>query len=533
MCCCVHPKCKFNIEEEDYKSQCELICKRIRELKTTVIILAWGNSTNGDVSLGLRNDPLMSHLFLEADMRNILIDLKHCKLSDQQYKILQKVREKKDLVLAGHTGTGKTMLAAEAVRIKISQYLEKNRGNSENLIICVSTMDIVLNRWLHTQKINKTLDGLLDDMKSKWFHNMELENISYKGFGELLNSYEVSTFASYGSLRQPLENLGDMLSKKPNHFIIMIDDVNFEYFENSERSFDFSGLSYYENVNFIVNLSPIPSGLVTHHMTSASSKLCSRNDFPNCNINQHFEWLKKRFRHTYGILKFYNFIQEKIMKKELLSTYSDFHGVYLTTEHDENVDIENLPVPLCSPPVQWLILSYGEHDLAPKIFLNIQTEVYKTLKNLKLHKPDKDRNFNGEIAFIAEDYGILPFEMKGAFDLLIENNPKMETSWKYYEKTDFIGCEADVVVYFRPNISNDVYEIDLQIISRARRFLLIVNPTPYSRFEQVKEEIKIVTEACGKEWCSIYQEIDLELDDEMDNAEDQVDPQTIQKKSSW
>ena len=89
------------------------------------------------------------------------------------------------------------------------------------------------------------------------------------------------------------------------------------------------------------------------------------------------------------------------------------------------------------------------------------------------------------------------------------------------------------MVYFRPNISNDVFEIDLQIISRARRFLLIVNPTPYSRLEQVKEEIKIVTEACGKEWCSIYQEIDLELDDEMDNAEDQVDLQTGHKKSSW
>ena len=189
----------------------------------------------------------------------------------------------------------------------------------------------------------------------------------------------------------------------------------------------------------------------------------------------------------------------------MLSCFSDFYGIYLTTEHDVNGDIERLSVPLCSPPVQLLVVSYGEQDQPPYIYSKIQAEIFKTLKDLTLHVPDKYRNFNGKISFIAEDYGILPFEMKEVFDLLIHNNPGKEHDWQYYEKTDFIGCEADVVVYFCPKLCNDVFNMDLQIISRARRFLLIVSPRPYCYLVQAEEERKIITDACGKGWYAIHQ----------------------------
>ena len=313
------------------------------------------------------------------------------------------------------------------------------------------------------------------------------------------------------SLKNTLKNIGKLLSKKSKHFIIMIDEVDLEclydseHLKNSELSFDFSELSNYKNINFIINLSPIPSTLTLQEMTSESLKLCSRIDFPNCKANQHFELLKKRYRNTYGILKFYNTFQENIMKKTLLSCFSDFYGIYLTTEHDVNGDIERLSVPLCSPPVQLLVVSYGEQDQPPYIYSKIQAEIFKTLKDLTLHVPDKYRNFNGKISFIAEDYGILPFEMKEVFDLLIHNNPGKEHDWQYYEKTDFIGCEADVVVYFCPKLCNDVFNMDLQIISRARRFLLIVSPRPYCYLVQAEEERKIITDACGKGWYAIHQ----------------------------
>ena len=498
-CGCINPECKFFIDDEDYRSQSEMLCKKIKELKTTVIILPWCYSTNRDVCMALRNDVVLNHLFLEADMRNILIDLKNPKLSYQQYNILQRAQEKKDLILTGQTGTGKTMLAMEAVKIKISQYLEKSRGNSENLYVYITSMNITLKTWLENDVTNKSHGGLLDDIKNKWMNNIEHENIYFKGFGEFLESYGVSSVAPYISLRNPLETLGKLLSEKPYHFIIMIDEVDFDYLDckSEHLCFDLSELSNYNNVNFIINFSPIPSTLVTQHMTSESWKLCSKIDFPNCKDNQHFEWLKKRYRNTNGILNFNNFFQENILKKELLSCFSDFHGVYLTTEHDEICEFENLPVPLCSPPVQWLVVSHGEQDQAPDIYLKIQAEVFKTLQDLKLHEPDKNRNFNGGIAFIAEDYGILPYEMKGIFYSLMENNPGKQNDWKFYERTNFIGCEADVVVYFRPKISHDIFEMDLQIISRARRFLLIVNPRPYFRLGQVEEERKIITEACG------------------------------------
>ena len=189
---CINLKCHFYTKDECYKSQCENICEKIRELNTTVIILTCSYSTNGDVGMALRTDALLSHLVLEADMRNILLDLKHCKLSEQQHKVLLKAHKQKDLILAGHTGTGKTMLAAEAVKIKIAQYLQENKGNSENLSVYISSMDITLKKWLDNDSTIKSLDGLLNDIKSKWLNNVDLKNIYYKGFGKLLESDEIT-----------------------------------------------------------------------------------------------------------------------------------------------------------------------------------------------------------------------------------------------------------------------------------------------------------------------------------------------------
>ena len=124
-------------EVTNYKNQSRKLCDQIIESRTTVLVLAWCYSFNGDVCMALRSRGALSRMIVEAEMRDIGIE--NAKLSDNQAELLKlAVREdKKDFFIHGAYGTGKTLLACEIVKIKIAKIYEKQGGRGDNIVLHV------------------------------------------------------------------------------------------------------------------------------------------------------------------------------------------------------------------------------------------------------------------------------------------------------------------------------------------------------------------------------------------------------------
>ena len=79
--------------------------------------------------MALRRSSHLSRMVVEAEMRKIGID--KAKLHPKQYEVLKKAQDPKVnvMVLYGGTGSGKTVLAAEIVKIWMAEHFENDVSN--------------------------------------------------------------------------------------------------------------------------------------------------------------------------------------------------------------------------------------------------------------------------------------------------------------------------------------------------------------------------------------------------------------------
>ena len=94
--------------------------------KPNMVIMDWCYSTNGDVCMALRSNAVFARMLLEADMRSM--GIQKAKLNEKQIEVLKIAatdENVKVMALAGGTGSGKTVLGAEVVKIWMSQVIEK------------------------------------------------------------------------------------------------------------------------------------------------------------------------------------------------------------------------------------------------------------------------------------------------------------------------------------------------------------------------------------------------------------------------
>ena len=89
-----------------------------------MIILDWCYSFNSDVCMALRSNAILSRMLVEAEMR--MIGIERAKLHPKQIDVLEKAQDDKVQVLAltGGTGSGKTILGVEVVKIWMSHHIE-------------------------------------------------------------------------------------------------------------------------------------------------------------------------------------------------------------------------------------------------------------------------------------------------------------------------------------------------------------------------------------------------------------------------
>jgi len=79
--------------------------------------------------MALRRSSHLSRMVVEAEMRKIGID--KAKLHPKQYEVLKKAQDPKVnvMVLYGGTGSGKTVLASEIVKIWMAEHFENDVSN--------------------------------------------------------------------------------------------------------------------------------------------------------------------------------------------------------------------------------------------------------------------------------------------------------------------------------------------------------------------------------------------------------------------
>ena len=103
------------------KNHRERLVDFVDKKRPDLLIIAWCYSTNGDICNELRRNALLSRMIVEAEMRKI--GIKDAKLDSDQIEVLKKAQDPniKDIILTGGTGSGKTILGAEVVKIWMTQ----------------------------------------------------------------------------------------------------------------------------------------------------------------------------------------------------------------------------------------------------------------------------------------------------------------------------------------------------------------------------------------------------------------------------
>ena len=97
----------------------------VNDKNPDLLIIAWCYSTNGDVCMELRSNAVLSRMIVEAEMRKI--GIKDAKLNSDQVDVLKKAQDSKikDIILTGGTGSGKTIIGAEVIKIWMAQHKNK------------------------------------------------------------------------------------------------------------------------------------------------------------------------------------------------------------------------------------------------------------------------------------------------------------------------------------------------------------------------------------------------------------------------
>ena len=118
--------------------------------KPNMLVISWCYSINGDVCMALRRNGILSRMVLEADMREIGITSERSKLHPKQKEVLEiaQNRKVKVMTLSGRTGSGKTILAAEVVKIWMAQHFEDEPSVSHNSNRLINIDHRQLKSWL-------------------------------------------------------------------------------------------------------------------------------------------------------------------------------------------------------------------------------------------------------------------------------------------------------------------------------------------------------------------------------------------------
>ena len=352
--------------------------------------------------------------------------------------------------VAGHFGTGKTMTAAEVVKIIWAIKLEENSSE----IIDVYALSY-----------NENFDELIRNLKSKWFQDYNLNMISsfYFFMGEFSARYDLDqeekqimqTFPiNYPEeLKAVLTTIAKHLQKSGKTSIIMIDEMCIEDAMvgieketpdgNSLFDVDFTYLSKYTKVHFIIALRPIMGNRPVENSFKPQLRPGEKqNNFQvqlHTAKNQNAQIFCQRYRCAEEIKKFLDFLQSE-----------NIEWGYPKIDANEYMTKEVSPPTFGNCPGVIWVPAKGAEDYCAIV------KVETLIKGL-------DMNKEPSVAVIDDTFNCR--DLSFAFS---ERNPKWIGPHGAFA---FNGGEADVVLLVVDVKSGSLC---VQSCARARRLLIIV-----------------------------------------------------------
>ena len=136
--------CEKKNPPEDHR---EKLLRRVQEEKPDLVVFAWCYSTNGDVCMALRQDATLSRMIVEAEMRRI--GIKDAKIDSDQVEVLKKAQDPKikDIILTGGTGSGKTIIGAEVVKIWMAQQENEASVSAHHVFFYLKMYSVIVKKF--------------------------------------------------------------------------------------------------------------------------------------------------------------------------------------------------------------------------------------------------------------------------------------------------------------------------------------------------------------------------------------------------
>merc|ERR1719367_2648164 len=184
----------------------EKFVEAVKKFKPTVLVLAFCWSHKSELNNLLREAGIYSTLILREELAQIT-ESRHVHLDEDQKNLIQRIAEEKpkNVFLWGTSGSGKTLMLAEALKMKISKL---RREGKQDVRVIVAAM---FGR-----------DALMKDIQEKYLPDIAKE--SFMNLAELAKKLNVKYDNEHPqSLMKDIFAAED--SQSSSHTIILVDEV--------------------------------------------------------------------------------------------------------------------------------------------------------------------------------------------------------------------------------------------------------------------------------------------------------------------
>merc|ERR1719367_1456455 len=184
----------------------EKFVEAVKKFKPTVLVLAFCWSHKSELNDLLRAAGIYSTIVLREELAQIT-ESRQVHLDEDQRNLIQRIAEEKpkNVFLWGTSGSGKTLMLAEALKMKISQL---RREGKQDVRVIVAAMF--------------ARDALMKDLQEKYLPDIAKE--SFMGLSELARKLNVKI-----DFDHPQSTMSNIIaaqdSQSSSHTIILVDEV--------------------------------------------------------------------------------------------------------------------------------------------------------------------------------------------------------------------------------------------------------------------------------------------------------------------
>ena len=274
-----------------HRERCELdedkFVLSVKEFQPTMILLAFCWSHKSELNDLLRAAGIYSTLILREELAQIT-ESRHVYLDKDQKELIEKIAEEepRGLLLWGTSGSGKTLLAAEALKMMISQL--KRKGEQEIQVIVTSMMG---------------QDPLMQDLKHRYLPGIQKD--CFLKMNELTQrlGVVVGLDEPKSMIKNIMDQLSTQMSQSPSHTILLIDEVypvsKEEQSKDEELMADWTSLKTKEGVHFILSFSTFSTTNTFFNVTLPTDKeiLCQKLTVPHRNCAEIAKLFQFQIQH--------------------------------------------------------------------------------------------------------------------------------------------------------------------------------------------------------------------------------------------